>query len=248
MLALAALGLVVSGSGCAAGLGGVDHDAATGAEVIATDPTRAQPGAGDDDTTDRDTTDRDTTDRDSTAPGSTEPGRTPSVPRRPTRDATSLPSRSPSVTATRTVTTPTSSRTTLPQPSYSGYTMCPDISELNPVFSAKKIGTDRALGTDIVELTFTYTNPLGHALFLMGSVGYVDSEGYESDLYSRPGGLVFDDARLERGTHTVVLQLEDVWGEAAGASIYFTYWSLAGTALDSSRPVPCEPSRGYSSH
>src|SRR5690606_10222306 len=101
-------------------------------------------------------------------------------------------------------------------------------------FSAKRIGVDRALGTDIVELSFTYTNTQAHALFLMGSVGYVDSEGYESDLYARPGGLVFDDLRLDRGTHTVVLELEDVWGEATESSIYFTYWSLAGTALDSS--------------
>lgn len=136
----------------------------------------------------------------------------------------------------------------MPNPSYSPYTMCPQISELNPRFTAKRLGADPRLGTDIVELTFTYTNPLEHALFVMGSIGYVDSEGYESDLYARPGGLVFDDVRLERGTHTMVLELEDLRGEASGASIYFTYWSLAGVALDSSRPVPCEPSRGYSSH
>lgn len=225
MLALTVVGLVVSGSGCApGGVGGA-------ADVASTDPPTSQREIGDADPTDAGP--------DETVRGSSE------VTEGPSRGGTPAPAGSPTAGATQAATTPLTSPTIVPAPTYPPYTMCPDIGELTPVLSAQKLGVDPQLGTDIVELTFTYTNPLEHALFLMGSVGYVDSEGYESDLYSRPGGLVFDDFRLERGTHTVVLQLEDIWGEAAGSIIYFTYWSLSGVALDSSRPVPCEPTRGY---
>lgn len=239
VLPSAVLGLLLAVSGCGAGgpTIGQESDPASTQAVGTSDPAAPAsavdaeaPGAGSDETT----------------------RRSVDVTRRPTRDTTQRPTAGgtapPTTGGTTGTTSPGASRMTTPGPSYSPYTMCPDITALKPTFSVAPLRFDPELGSDIVRLSFTYTNPEQHALFLMGSVGYVDSEGYESDLYSLPGGLVFDDVRLERGTHTIVVELEDVWGEATESIVYFTYWSLAGVGLDSSRPVPCEPSRGYSSH
>ena len=240
MLASAVLGFLLAVTGCGAGGPAIGQEtdpasthavgSSSDAVVPASEGDGEATGAGSDETT----------------------RRSIDVTRRPTGDTAQRPTSGdtapPTTGGAMGTTSPSASRTTLPGPSYSPYTMCPDITALEPTFSVAPLRFDPELGSDIVRLSFTYTNPEPHALFLMGSVGYVDSEGYESDLYSLPGGLVFDDVRLERGTHTIVVELEDVWGEATESMVYFTYWSLAGVGLDSSRPAPCEPSRGYSSH
>lgn len=236
MLALATVGLLVSVSGCASG--GLDDS--TGDSPVIASATAGSTGPTANDRTGAVDSTEDTTD--------SEPGGTVRRPGEATRGPSRAATPGPTMRPTQGVATPVTSRTIVPRPTYSPHTICPDISQLRATFSVKRLGVDPGLGTDLVELSFTYTNAQEHALFLMGSVGYVDSRGYESDLYSRPGGLVFDDFRLERGTHTVVVELEDVQGEATESSVYFTYWSLAGAALDSSRPIPCEPNRGYSSH
>lgn len=146
----------------------------------------------------------------------------------------------PSPTATTPTTSPTA---TQPTTSATPLPDCPEIEDLDIEFAVEKIGT--ANGVDVVEVVMTYTNPAPHALFLMGSIGYLDPDDIESDLFTDPGGLVFDDARLEKGTGTLTRELEDPRGEAVGADLHFTYWTVAGNALDSSRPLPCESVRGH---
>lgn len=150
-----------------------------------------------------------------------------------------------STSPTTAVPTPTAS----PTPEYTPQIVCPHVIALEPTFAVEGLGVDATTGTERVRVTMTYTNPVAHPLYLTGSLGYVDSAGYEADLYSTdPGELTFDDEPLAPGAGTLTRELEDVWAESTGSQIHFTFWLMTGVALDSGDQPPCEENRGYSNH
>ena len=143
----------------------------------------------------------------------------------------------------------TTATTGSPTVIYTPQIVCPHVIALEPTFTVEDRGIDAGTQTGRVELVMTYPNPVDYPLYLTGSLGYVDGEGYEADLYSTdPGDLIFDDERLDPGPGTITRVLEDVWGESLESDVYFTSWLMTGAELDSGTQPQCEENRGYTDH
>lgn len=183
-----------------------------------------------------------------------EPTRTQTT--EPTADPPPATTRSPRPTPTPSTTasgdgtvtgsaTHTPSATAQPTTTYTPPIFCPHIIALDPKFTVTPAGTDETTGKNRVNVVVNYTNPLDHPLWLRGSIGYLDSEGVEDDLYSLlPGGIAFEDVELPPGAGTLSGSFEDVAGQALESELYFTSWTISGLVLDTPGQAPCETNRG----
>ena len=127
--------------------------------------------------------------------------------------------------------------------------VCPHVIALDPTFEVTAAGTDETTGNDVVEVVVRYTNPVDYSLWLRGSIGYLDSENAEGDLYSlEPGDIAFEDIELPPGEGALKGSFEDVWGEVTQSQLYFTSWIVSGLPVDTSGQPPCETNRGYTNH
>lgn len=145
--------------------------------------------------------------------------------------------------------THTPSAAATPTPTYTPPIICPHVIALDPQFEVTPAGVNETTGYDLVEVVMTYTNPVDYPLWLRGSIGYLDSEDAEGDLYSlEPGGIAFEDIELPPGEGELTRTLEDVWGEVMDSEVYFTAWTISGLMADVPGAAPCETNRGYTNH
>lgn len=161
------------------------------------------------------------------------------------------PTTQPGEDATTQVPTHTASASPQPTTTYTPAIICPHVIALDPTFEVTQAGTEETTGNALVDVVLTYTNPVDYPLWLRGSIGYLDSEGAEGDLYSlEPGDLAFEDIELPPGEGTLEGTFEDVWGEVLESEVYFTSWTVSGLPVDTVDPgsAPCETNRGYTNH
>lgn len=145
--------------------------------------------------------------------------------------------------------THTPSAAATPTPTYTPPIICPHVIALDPQFEVTPAGVDETTGYDLVEVVMTYTNPVDYPLWLRGSIGYLDSENAEGDLYSlEPGDIAFEDIELPPGEGKLTGTFEDVWGEVMESELYFTAWTISGLMADVTGAAPCETNRGYTNH